>query len=171
MGSADYQRQRAAQRRRDGKCVCCREDAAPGRSYCTDRLKSRKEYAAKHHKKTVDDGKCSACHNRPALPGLVSCEDCRRKQREESAALKIRVLSHYGSVCVCCGEGILAFLTLDHINGDGQYQRNIIGEGSNFYRWLEKNGFPQGDLQVLCFNCNCGRQVNGGICPHQETKV
>ena len=22
-------------------------------------------------------------------------------------------------------------------------------------------------IQILCFNCNCGRARNGGICPHE----
>lgn len=34
------------------------------------------------------------------------------------------------------------------------------------YRWLKKQGFPKGDFRVMCFNCNLGRQRNGGECPH-----
>lgn len=24
------------------------------------------------------------------------------------------------------------------------------------------------DIQILCYNCNLGREKNGGICPHQQ---
>ena len=33
------------------------------------------------------------------------------------------------------------------------------------YIWLKNNNFPEG-FQVLCFNCNCGKARNKGICPH-----
>jgi hypothetical protein len=31
------------------------------------------------------------------------------------------------------------------------------------------NGFPAG-FQVLCFNCNQGRRLNHGVCPHVEAQ-
>jgi hypothetical protein len=34
---------------------------------------------------------------------------------------------------------------------------------------LRKNGFPEG-FQVLCANCNIGRHINGGICPHESNR-
>jgi len=76
------------------------------------------------------------------------------------------VMAHYGGRCACCGEDRLQFLTIDHINGGGTKHRKEIGHGGHaVYRWLIRNDFPP-DFQVLCFNCNDGRQVNGGICPH-----
>lgn len=66
-----------------------------------------------------------------------------------------------------------AFLAIDHINGGGSAARKsgIYGGskvgGSGFYRWLIKNDFPAG-FQTLCHNCNLGRQINGGVCPHQS---
>ncbi len=69
-----------------------------------------------------------------------------------------------GSVCACCGETDIRFLTLDHINNDGGVQRKVLGR-SDTYRWAKENGFPSG-LQVLCYNCNMGKAKNGGVCPH-----
>lgn len=40
------------------------------------------------------------------------------------------------------------------------------GTGYDFYRWLRKHSYPKGNFRLLCFNCNCGRELNGGICPH-----
>jgi len=88
----------------------------------------------------------------------------RRRQ-----ALKIAVLEAYGGpVCACCGEMDMRFLTIDHVNNDGAQHKKVIGKGS-LYAWLKKNGYPEG-FQVLCWNCNCGRHHNGGICPHKDPR-
>lgn len=77
------------------------------------------------------------------------------------------VLNHYGAKCVCCGETVKQFLTIDHINGGGNQHRKEVGSGRNMMVWIIKNNFPK-DFQILCFNCNCGRQLNKGICPHKH---
>lgn len=96
--------------------------------------------------------------------------------KKSNLKLKREVIDAYGGKCACCGETILVFLTIDHIEGNGaEHRRKMAAEtGSNWgqagaptYRWLRKNGFPKG-FQVLCANCNCGRHWNGGICPHEE---
>lgn len=38
-----------------------------------------------------------------------------------------------------------------------------------FYNKILRGERP--DLQVLCFNCNCAKHINGGTCPHSEKKV
>lgn len=86
---------------------------------------------------------------------------------------KLRVLSHYslGTVaCHCCGETTVSFLTLDHLNNDGKADRaGMKRMGIAFYRKLISQGLPdRPDLAVACFNCNLGRCVNGGVCPHKE---
>lgn len=84
---------------------------------------------------------------------------------------KLQVFSHYSSgklVCVCCGESILDFLTLDHIEQNGNEHRNRVGS-AHIYKDLIKNNFPVG-YQVLCMNCNFGRSLkyNRGVCPHKR---
>jgi hypothetical protein len=84
--------------------------------------------------------------------------------------VRLTALQAYGGknpACACCGEGIPQFLNLDHINGGGGAHRRETG-GGGFYVWLRKNGYPKG-FRILCYNCNLGRQINGGICPHEET--
>ncbi len=88
-----------------------------------------------------------------------------KKYREK---IILKVLTHYGGnppKCACCGEVTIKFLTIDHINGGGRVHRGKI-RGNRVYHWLIKNNFPEG-FQVLCYNCNCGRARNGGICPHK----
>ncbi len=85
---------------------------------------------------------------------------------------KLRCLKAYGGdppKCACCGESNLGFLTLDHVNSDGAAHRKALlsAPGGNRWRKLIRLGFPMDPpLQVLCFNCNFGRQNNQGVCPH-----
>lgn len=84
--------------------------------------------------------------------------------------LKEQLVKAYGGKCVCCGETAIEFLTIDHINGKGAEHRRQLGSntasGSNFYRWLRNNGFPKDNFQLLCYNCNCSKGMNG-YCPHK----
>ncbi len=91
----------------------------------------------------------------------------RQSYRRYNQRKRGLVLDHYGRQCVCCGEAIDRFLTIDHINSDGSHRRKDHGSGLDFYRWIIKNDYPS-DLQTLCFNCNLGRALNGGVCPHEE---
>ena len=92
-----------------------------------------------------------------------------RKERNayevsRNARLRSMCFDHYGRQCACCGETELLFLTFDHINGGGNKHNRKVGY---IPRWLVSQGFPDG-FQVLCMNCNLGRSINGGVCPHQE---
>jgi hypothetical protein len=69
--------------------------------------------------------------------------------------------------CECCGEANIGFLTLDHVNNDGHEHRKSAGEYTLF-TWLARRGFPNDPpLVVRCYNCNLGRNNNGGECPHK----
>jgi len=89
--------------------------------------------------------------------------------------IKDAVFGAYGGYrCACCGETERAFLSIDHIANDGaKWRREELGSrlatGWQTYRWLFKHGFPAGH-QVLCMNCNFGKRMNGGICPHQTRR-
>lgn len=87
--------------------------------------------------------------------------------RKRNRSIKIEALQRYGGKCFCCSEFIVQFLSLDHIEGNGNQHREMTGTvgGVQFYRWLKRHGWPEG-FQVSCHNCNLGRHINGGICPH-----
>jgi hypothetical protein len=96
----------------------------------------------------------------------VQAAEQRRATRE---ALRMECLRAYSGpvpFCSCCGTSVPMFLALDHINGGGGRQRKELG-GGGYWTWLRANGFPPG-FRVLCHNCNHGRELNGGICPHDE---
>jgi hypothetical protein len=80
---------------------------------------------------------------------------------------KAKVIEVYGGKCVCCGETIIEFLTVDHIDGKGsKHRRELkISSGGQFYYWLLRNNCPKG-FQVMCWNCNHAKGTNR-VCPHQ----
>jgi hypothetical protein len=74
--------------------------------------------------------------------------------------LKLEVLAAYGAVCKC-GFADHRALNIDHINGGGTQERQKIGWGVYFYKWLKQNNFPPG-YQVLCSNCNAIKRFTAG---------
>ncbi len=86
--------------------------------------------------------------------------------------LKIDALKAYSNnkaKCACCGEKEIDFLCLDHINNDGKEDRKKTGLGTSFLKWLKVHNYPKDlKLQVLCFNCNMSKRIQGGICIHQK---
>jgi hypothetical protein len=118
-------------------------------------------------------GVCVIC-GRERRPGGLRCPSCYEQQyarsRRYRQALKDKVYAHYGGyVCTCCGETEPHFLSLDHVDGGGTRERRRIklepGAGQELYLRLAREGFRT-DLRVLCHNCNRGRWLNGGECPH-----
>ncbi len=71
---------------------------------------------------------------------------------------RFQVIFHYSNGKMCCkncGENINEFLTIDHINGNGNKHRKSIGY-VDLYSWLRRNNFPDG-YQILCYNCNLSK--------------
>lgn len=121
----------------------------------------------------------------------AECKSCSRKRndawraqpkvkadhliywRKRRAQAKAAVFAAYGDKCACCGETEKCFLSIDHVNNDGaKFRREVLGNrtlaGFHTYRWLMRHNFPKG-YQVLCMNCQWGKKLNSGICPHQVT--
>jgi len=81
---------------------------------------------------------------------------------------RLTILKHYSNGhphCICCGEDEIRFLTVDHRHNDGNKER--FRSTTNLYTTIIRNGFPD-SYQILCFNCNSGRALNKGICPHKQ---
>lgn len=99
---------------------------------------------------------------------IANRQEVAVKRRQRSQQVKYDVIQHYGGKCACCGETEFIFLTLDHVNQDGASDRRERGYNcsARHYRDIQREGYPKGKYQILCFNCNCGRQLNGGVCPH-----
>jgi len=121
--------------------------------------------------------KCKVCYkSRVNAARDANRANYRRVQNAWNAPYKARVrhlvFEAYGGYrCACCGETERKFLTLDHINNDGAADRlKIAGKrtasGWTTYRYLWKRKFPPG-YQILCMNCNFGKRMNDGVCPHK----
>lgn len=180
--------------KQNGLCPQCGRNPNRNGKRCEECLVDSTKYQRERFQDRYDTGFCVQCGKNPYEPGKKSCVPCSQKRRDkyvacennvkekrrEQASLirhecRKRVLKHYGSECICCGELEPMFLSLDHINGGGNEHRRQIGNNPNnrqgssstqFYKWVEKNDYP-GTLQILCHNCNMGKHLNGGICPHQ----
>ena len=88
----------------------------------------------------------------------------RRRQNWKNTWAKIRAI--YGETCACCGESELSFLTVEHVNQDGAADRRKHGGNTQLRNWLAKQPKLEG-YEILCWNCQWGRKLNGGICPHR----
>lgn len=98
-------------------------------------------------------------------------EEIRSKNVIRLRAARAVVISGYGGKCACCGEAEPNFLTIDHVNNDGNVMRkNKVHPpcGYGLYKWLEKKGFPK-EFQILCYNCNMAKS-RYGICPHEKVR-
>lgn len=145
--------------------------------------------------KRLEAGLCCRCGKNPYSPGHGFCAEClehqkilnrnkrkvvrihdieRVKEKDRRKRIKLDVIAHYGGKCACCGETEEFFLSADHVNNDGAAHRKSTfkypgGErkgGTHIYLWIKRNNYPP-DFQILCHNCNHGKHLNGGICPHQ----
>lgn len=127
-----------------------------------------------------------------AIRYLAECKDCWKKRvrarhlkhgdtirtqanargRWKRGVIKEAVFQAYGGWrCACCGETERLFLSLDHIENNGAaVRRELFGDrkwaGYRTYDYLFRHDFPPG-YQVLCMNCQHGKLMNRGICPHQ----
>lgn len=168
LSRRDISRRFREKRRLDGICLQCRQPVVLGKDKCQVHLERHRVTAKAFYHSRVSNNLCARCGN----PGRISrtyCAACLELERKEYANLKQTVVLGYGGKCECCGETIPEFLTIDHKNNNGAKHRASGGAiGAKLYRFLIKNNFPRDEYQLLCFNCNCGRQVNGGTCPHRQ---
>jgi hypothetical protein len=93
-------------------------------------------------------------------------EDPAAYERWRRGDKQRKAIVWYGGQCFCCREDDVAFLTLDHINGGG-CRHLRARNGLRLGDWARRNGYPE-TLRVACWNCNRGRYLNDGECPHHE---
>ena len=107
--------------------------------YDTQHREERRIYGARYHREHPNLNKRRAYY----------------KQMTER--YKREVLTHYGQgnlECMICHDTRIHVLTIDHIGGNGKQHLKSVGihNGVSLYRWLKKNGYPEG-FRTLCFNC------------------
>lgn len=142
-----------------------------------------KDNRIKHNRKRVAAA-CKECTKKFTRSNLENIKGDPERLPEHERKVKLyckrrhdnrrdQVFAAYGGYkCACCGETEPAFLSLDHVNNDGAEWRrerfgNRMAAGYHTYKWLINHGFPPG-FQVLCMNCQHGKRMRGGVCPHQR---
>ena len=101
----------------------------------------------------------SKSNNKYITPNTKTQQE-RKKLIQKYRYLQIRntVIAKYSdNTCKICGENDLEVLTIDHIHDNGANHRKIM-KNKNIYEWLKSENYPDG-YQVLCFNCNCTKNV------------
>jgi len=102
---------------------------------------------------------CKRCSTKISTNWRINHKEIFRTYLKRSDE-KIRrlVISHYSNgkiSCDICGENDINCLSINHINGEGRKERELVSKGKGgipFYRWLIKNHYPKG-YNVLCMNC------------------
>ena len=170
-------------------CTVCHKPVNSGKKSCPQCLKNASIREKKRTKLKISKGLCYRCGKLPIdeKRSKSSCSICfdkckkysqinnvkfRAKNKTKRLKLKMEVFNAYGGPkCACCGEVEIKFLTIDHINNKGYIHRKKIGTGGDrLLRWLKNKNFPKG-FQILCANCNQGKYLNGGVCPHKSKEA
>lgn len=149
-------------------CKAC--EGKQTRAYSERRREKRREWYFNQYWKDPDKARKQAVARYHRNKDAILAKKKKRRVDDRN-----KLLMHYSGgkmECACCGEREKLFLSLDHINNDGaEHRRNYGGRKSfsadSFARVLIKEGFPNG-LQVLCMNCNWGKRMNNGVCPHKS---
>ena len=154
-----------------GRCaICGKNPARLNRKDCDSCSDKNKAASRRQRLRLASKGLCRSCGVIAVPPGKSHCETCYPRYQEQmrrySQNQRAKVLDHYGCRCACpgCNETEPMFLTIDHVNGNGTQHRKEIG-ARQIYKAIIDSGFPD-TYQILCYNCNCGRWRNGGVCPH-----
>lgn len=98
---------------------------------------------------------CMRCN----MPLSNHSSECLEKHNNRNNELyhqnKQKVFELYGNACSNCGENQSKFLTIDHVEGKGNKERQKISSRSFMSRLA--NSTQSSKYQLLCWNCNCSK--------------
>jgi hypothetical protein len=81
--------------------------------------------------------------------------------------IKTKAYEILGNICECCKEKELSFLTIDHLNSDGNKHRAKIGRSSKaLYIAVIRSTKPREQFKLLCANCHISK-TRLGQCIHE----
>lgn len=125
-------------------------------------IEKRKEVRRKYKEKNKE-----AIREKAKEYTLRNRERIREKNLEKYYEQKKFIYDYYGYRCNCCNELNPRFLTIDHVENDGYKHRGV---GSRIYQIIIKDMTNNGAhrYQILCYNCNCAKRLNDGVCPHKD---
>ena len=137
----------------------------------THRREQAREYARRYHATHREQERLNAIKYREEHPTRQAENQARwykkhkervlAEQRGRRTADKQHFFEMYGWVCVCCGESRMGFLTIEHKDGNTSSGRST----AELRRAIAE--YRPDQWETRCYNCNCGRATNNGICPHK----
>ena len=177
--------------RKKSTCPACfkefsyygRNDPSYKKRFCT--LKCSKKFQHKTPEQKREAKRAWYKKNRvKALEGIRRSYRKYRTKRIRDAVEKRNVdkrearklaLKKYGGSppkCACCGEKEYRFLCIDHVDGGGNAHRMLLSRTTRLglMGWLVQTRKKPKQYQVLCYNCNMGKEGEDKICPHQKKK-
>lgn len=175
------QNDRRIKAKKNFRCVACGKPTDGQHTECDSCRQKRNNKFVWISEERHCENICGQCGKNIPKEGLYTCEQClekarryyqtvRQKRIDENRRIKLLVFNHYGHKCSCCSESCELLLNIDHVNNDGKKHRQVCGTSKRIYQDIIDQGFP--DLyQLLCWNCNMGKYLNGGVCPHKKLSV
>jgi hypothetical protein len=167
----NWQKQRRDSYLAEGMCSACGKRKLHTKTMCKPCSVKHAGYVRTRRQRCKASNLCTQC-GKANKTHTERCAPCMVIQGAYREKVKGEVYAAYGGyVCACCGEDEPRFLTIDHIQNDGNKMRGTVHPRHtwSFYLWIRRNNFPTG-LQVLCWNCQQGKHFNGGVCPHKCPK-
>lgn len=112
---------------------------------------------------TRNDGKrCTECR-KEYLREYRKLATTRERRAKAHRKLRQEVIDGYGGKCQCCGETTYEFLAIDHVDGGGRKEREMLST-AQIVRKVHNLNFPK-EYRILCHNCNSAIGWFGK-CPH-----
>lgn len=131
-------------------------------SYYQNNKESLKEYAKIYYIKNKEKIKKDRVKNKSKWS-----EKRKSKQKEyyktNYREKQLKFITMYGGRCVCCGEGKIEFLTIEHKLGQIGKKKDTSFKAYSLA--IEK--YQPDIYEILCMNCNHAKG-RYGICPHKS---
>jgi len=166
-------------------CSVCRGKDRERRETNKTYVESQKVHKKQKRTNWISTNVCSVC-GKPKELDTKLCIECLSKKAQSTESwrnkprnknygrmyvykTKLEGLAAYGGKCNCCGETNFYFLELDHVYNNGNIKRRAGDRtGAALWAQLKRQGYPKDEYQLLCANCNQGKNRNNGVCPHKE---
>ena len=101
--------------------------------------------------------------------GTPRTDEQRAQARVHAARWRAKnkklIIEGYGGRCVCCGVDAPVLLCIDHVEGGGRKDYAKMNSNALYSRIIAA-GYPP-EYQLLCWNCNSYKHINGTLdqCP------
>lgn len=165
MSSEELENVRAIRRERNRKWRASL-DSDDKADILLRRRTKHNEYIRKRYAERKAAGLCTYCGQKPPIPGILHCEECRQKRvkkdqkrgpkRYHDLRREAMLMITKGKTPVCerCGCDMYKALEMHHRNNDGYQDRKKYRHTANMLRAIRDGIRPTDDLMVSCAACN-----------------